>query len=121
MDPLLLDGVKVLDLSRVLAGPFATQLLGDLGADIVKVEHAERGDDTRHWGPPFVGGESAYFLSTNRNKRSIKADFEVADDVAQIKRLADEADVVIENYRRGALTRFGLDYPTLKAANPRLV
>ncbi len=121
MDPLLLDGVKVLDLSRVLAGPFATQLLGDLGADIVKVEHAERGDDTRHWGPPFVGGESAYFLSTNRNKRSIKADFENADDVAQIKRLAAGADVVIENYRRGVLTRFGLDYPTLKAANPCLV
>ncbi len=121
MDPLLLDGVKVLDLSRVLAGPFATQLLGDLGADVVKVEHAQRGDDTRHWGPPFVGGESAYFFSTNRNKRSIKADFENADDLAQVKRLAAEADVVIENYRRGALTRFGLDYPALQATNPRLV
>jgi crotonobetainyl-CoA:carnitine CoA-transferase CaiB-like acyl-CoA transferase len=121
MDPLLLDGVKVLDLSRVLAGPFATQLLGDLGADVIKVEHAQRGDDTRHWGPPFVGGESAYFLSANRNKRSIKADFEHADDLAQVKRLAAEADVVIENYRRGALTRFGLDYPALQAANPRLV
>ena len=121
MDPLLLDGVKVLDLSRVLAGPFATQLLGDLGADVVKVEHAQRGDDTRHWGPPFVGGESAYFLSTNRNKRSIRADFENADDLALVKRLAAEADVVIENYRRGALTRFGLDYPALRATNPRLV
>ena len=121
MDPLLLDGVKVLDLSRVLAGPFATQLLGDLGADVVKVEHAQRGDDTRHWGPPFIGGESAYFLSTNRNKRSIKADFENADDLAQVKRLAAEADVVIENYRRGALTRFGLDYPALQTTNPRLV
>lgn len=121
MDPLLLDGIRVLDLSRVLAGPFATQLLGDLGANVVKVEHAERGDDTRQWGPPFVGGESAYFLATNRNKRSIKADFENAADLAGVKRLAAETDVVIENYRRGALARFGLDYPSLKAANPRLV
>lgn len=121
MDPLLLDGVKILDLSRVLAGPFATQLLGDLGANVVKVEHTERGDDTRHWGPPFTGGESAYFLSTNRNKRSIKADFANAEDLTWIKRLAAEADVVIENYRRGALVRFGLDYPALKATNPRLV
>ncbi len=121
MSALLLDGVRVLDLSRVLAGPYATMLLGDLGADVVKVEQATRGDDTRQWGPPFAGGESAYFLAANRNKRSLRADFENADDLARIKRLAAQADVVIENFRRGALVRFGLDYPPLQKANPRLV
>lgn len=117
----LLAGVRVLDLSRVLAGPYATMLLGDLGADVVKVEEPKRGDDTRHWGPPFVGGESAYFLSTNRNKRSICADFANADDLARIQRLAAQADVVIENFKRGTLAKFGLDAPSLRAANPRLV
>lgn len=119
--PLLLAGVRVLDLSRVLAGPYATMMLGDLGADVVKVEQATRGDDTRHWGPPFVGGESAYFLSANRNKRSLRADFANADDLACIHRLAAQADVVIENFRRGTLARFGLDAVTLRAAHPRLV
>ncbi|MBV9657815.1 MAG: CoA transferase [Verrucomicrobia bacterium] len=116
-----LTGVKVLDLSRVLAGPFATQLLGDLGANVVKVEHTVRGDDTRQWGPPFAGGESAYFLSTNRNKRSLTADLRNADDLARVTALASTADVVIENFRRGALARFGLDYPTLRTRNPALV
>lgn len=116
-----LAGLKVLDLSRVLAGPYATMVLGDFGADVVKVEHAARGDDTRQWGPPFAGGESAYFLSSNRNKRSITADFKNPDDLARIQRLAREADVVIENYRRGTLARFGLDGPTLRRDNPRLV
>lgn len=119
--PLLLAGVRVLDLSRVLAGPYCTMLLGDLGADVVKVEAPGRGDDTRHWGPPFVGGESAYFLTANRNKRSICADFAQAEDLARVQRLAAQADVVIENFRRGTLARFGLDAESLQRANPRLV
>ncbi len=121
MAALLLEGVKVLDLSRVLAGPYATMLLGDFGADVIKVEVPGRGDDTRHWGPPFAGTESAYFLSTNRNKRSITADLKNAADLERIQQLAREADVVIENFRRGTLARFGLDHSTLKQSNPRLV
>ncbi len=121
MMKLPLAGIKVLDLSRVLAGPYATMLLGDLGADVIKVEHAQRGDDTRQWGPPFVGGESAYFLAVNRNKRSFPADFQDREDLAAVQRLATGADVVIENYRPGTLARFGLDSATLRAADPRLV
>ncbi|MBS0658099.1 MAG: CoA transferase [Verrucomicrobia bacterium] len=118
---LLLEGVRVLDLSRVLAGPYCTMLLGDLGADVVKVESPGRGDDTRHWGPPFVGGESAYFLSANRNKRSITADFGNPEDLARVRRLAAQADVVIENFRRGTLAKFGLDAASLRRDHPRLV
>jgi len=125
-DPRLpLEGVKVLDLSRVLAGPYATMVLGDLGADVLKVEHPERGDDTRHWGPPFAGGEesgeSAYFLSVNRNKRTIGVDLKDKKGLERIKKLAAGADVVIENWRRGALKKLGLGYETLKEANPGLV
>ena len=116
-----LEGVRVLDLSRVLAGPYATMVLADLGADVVKVEHPERGDDTRHWGPPFAGGESAYFLSVNRNKRSIAVDLKDPEDLERVKRLAAEADVLIENMRRGALERLGLGYETLREANPDLI
>jgi crotonobetainyl-CoA:carnitine CoA-transferase CaiB-like acyl-CoA transferase len=116
-----LEGVKVLDLSRVLAGPYATMVLGDLGADVLKVEHPERGDDTRHWGPPFAGGESAYFLSVNRNKRSIGVDLKDPDGLERVKTLASGADVVIENWRRGALEKLGLGYETLREANPGLV
>lgn len=116
-----LAGLRVLDLSRVLAGPFATMILADLGADVVKVERPETGDDTRHWGPPFVGGESAYFLSANRNKRSITADFKKDKDLDRIKRLAAGADVVVENLRRGALDKLGLGYETLREENPGLV
>jgi crotonobetainyl-CoA:carnitine CoA-transferase CaiB-like acyl-CoA transferase len=116
-----LEGMKVLDLSRVLAGPYATMVLADLGADVVKVEHPERGDDTRQWGPPFVGGESAYFLSVNRNKRSIGVDLKDAEDLERVKELAADADVVIENMRRGALEKFGFGYETLKELNPGLV
>lgn len=111
----------MLDLSRVLAGPFATMILADLGADVVKVERPGKGDDTRHWGPPFTGGESAYFLSTNRNKRSITADFKSGKDLEHVKRLAGGADVVIENLRRGALEKSGLGYSDLKEENPGLV
>jgi crotonobetainyl-CoA:carnitine CoA-transferase CaiB-like acyl-CoA transferase len=116
-----LEGVRVLDLSRVLAGPYATMLLGDLGADVLKVEHPERGDDTRHWGPPFAGGESAYFLSINRNKRSIGVDLKDSDGLERVEKLAAGADVVIENWRRGALEKLGLDYEKLRRANPDLV
>ena len=96
-------------------------VLGDLGADVIKVEHPERGDDTRHWGPPFTGGESAYFLSVNRNKRSISADLKEPEDLEKIKQLAAGADVVIENMKRGALEKFGLGYEELREANPGLV
>jgi crotonobetainyl-CoA:carnitine CoA-transferase CaiB-like acyl-CoA transferase len=116
-----LEGVRVLDLSRVLAGPYATMVLGDLGADVLKVEHPERGDDTRHWGPPFAGGESAYFLSVNRNKRSIGVDLKDPEGLGRVEKLAAGADVVIENWRRGALEKLGLGYEKLKSANPDLV
>ena len=116
-----LEGVRILDLSRVLAGPYATMVLGDLGAEVIKVEHPERGDDTRHWGPPFTGGESAYFLSVNRNKRSISADLKEPEDLEKIKQLAAGADVVIENMKRGALEKLGLAYEALREANPGLV
>lgn len=120
-----LEGVKVLDLSRVLAGPYATMVLGDLGADVIKVEHPERGDDTRHWGPPFAGEgearESAYFLAVNRNKRSIGVDLKDPEGLERIKELAAEADVVIENWRRGALEKFSLGYEALREANPGLI
>jgi crotonobetainyl-CoA:carnitine CoA-transferase CaiB-like acyl-CoA transferase len=105
----------------VLAGPYATMALGDLGADVIKVEHPERGDDTRHWGPPFAGGESAYFLSINRNKRSVGVDLKAEEGLGRVKRLAADADVVIENWKRGALEGMGLGYEALKEANPGLV
>ena len=116
-----LEGLKVLDLSRVLAGPYATMTLADLGADVLKIEHPERGDDTRHWGPPFAGGESAYFLSVNRNKRSTGVDLKTGEGLEWVRRLAADADVVIENWRRGALEKMGLGYEALKSENPGLV
>jgi crotonobetainyl-CoA:carnitine CoA-transferase CaiB-like acyl-CoA transferase len=116
-----LEGVRVLDLSRVLAGPYATMMLADLGADVMKVEHPERGDDTRHWGPPFAGGESAYFLSVNRNKRSMGVDLKDPEGLEKVKKLAVSADVLIENMRRGALEKLGLGYDGLKEVNPGLV
>lgn len=120
-----LEGVKVLDLSRVLAGPYATMILADLGADVLKVEHPERGDDTRHWGPPFAGvgteRESAYFLAVNRNKRSVGVDLKTAEGLERIKKLAASADVIIENWRRGALEKMGLGYEALKESNPGLI
>ena len=116
-----LEGVRVLDLSRVLAGPYATMVLADLGADVIKVEHPERGDDTRQWGPPFAGGEAAYFLSVNRNKRSMGVDLKSEVGLEKLKGLAAGADVVIENMRRGALEKLGLGYEVLKELNPGLV
>ncbi|MDQ3386606.1 MAG: CoA transferase [Actinomycetota bacterium] len=116
-----LEGVRVLDLSRVLAGPYATMALADLGADVLKVEHPKRGDDTRHWGPPFKDGESAYFLAVNRNKRSIGVDIKTPEGLGRIQKLAADADVVIENWRRGALEKLGLGYEALRESNPDLI
>ncbi len=116
-----LEGVRVLDLSRVLAGPYATMVLGDLGADVLKVEHPERGDDTRQWGPPFAGGEAAYFLSVNRNKRSVGVDLKSPEGQERIRSLAAGADVVIENMKRGGLDKLGLGYEALRELNPGLV
>src|SRR5262245_40818949 len=116
-----LAGIRVLDLTRVLAGPYCTMFLGDLGAEVVKVEQPGVGDDTRGWGPPFAGGESAYFLSVNRNKKSITVDLKAAEGVALIRRLADRADVFIENFRPGALDRLGLSEKELRASNAGLI
>ena len=116
-----LAGIRVLDLTRVLAGPYCTMFLGDLGAEVVKVEQPGVGDDTRGWGPPFAGGESAYFLCTNRNKKSLTADFKSADGIALVRKLAERADVLIENFRPGAMDRMGLGEKELHEKNPRLV
>jgi crotonobetainyl-CoA:carnitine CoA-transferase CaiB-like acyl-CoA transferase len=121
--PAPLDGVLVVDLSRALAGPQATMMLGDLGARVIKVEAPERGDDTRGWGPPFVGSpaESTYFLSANRNKESIALDLKDEADRDVLLRLVDRADVLVENFRTGVLERLGLGIDHLRARNPRLV
>tara|TARA_B100001059_G_scaffold201669_1_gene209150 strand:- start:1053 stop:2255 length:1203 start_codon:yes stop_codon:yes gene_type:complete len=123
-----LTGLKVLDLSRVLAGPWAGQMLADLGADVVKVERPEVGDDTRAWGPPYLRdadgrdtSEAAYFLSANRNKRSITIDFTQAEGQEQVRELVAEADVLIENFKVGGLAAYGLDYASLQQLNPRLI
>ncbi|QHL90146.1 CoA transferase [Sphingomonas changnyeongensis] len=125
--PRPLAGVKVLELARILAGPWAGQMLADLGADVIKVERRGAGDDTRGWGPPFVTGadgaplSAAYFHACNRGKRSITADFDDPADRARLAELAAGADVVIENFKTGGLVRYGLDAATLTAAHPRLI
>jgi formyl-CoA transferase len=123
-----LEGIRVLDLSRVLAGPYCAMMLGDLGADVIKVERPEGGDDSRSWGPPFVGqaygpypGESAYFMAANRNKRSITVNLKAAEGQQIVRQLASASDVLLENYRAGTLEEMGLGYETLHALNPRLV
>jgi formyl-CoA transferase len=120
-----LAGIRVLDLSRVLAGPWCTQLLADLGADVIKIERPGTGDDTRHWGPPWhvLNGQkvAAYFLSANRGKRSAAIDFATEEGAALVRRLAGYADVVVENFKVGGLAKFGLDAEALQEANPRLV
>jgi crotonobetainyl-CoA:carnitine CoA-transferase CaiB-like acyl-CoA transferase len=122
-----LSGIKVLELARILAGPFASQLLADLGADVVKIERKGQGDDTRQWGPPFIEGAAgqpigaAYYHSCNRGKRCVSADFDSAEGVALVRKLAAHADVLIENFKVGGLRKYGLDYASLKPANPRLI
>ena len=119
-----LAGLTVLDLSRVLAGPWCSQILGDLGADVIKVEQPGQGDDTRKWGPPFLpdGSEdSAYYLCANRNKRSIAVDIARPEGADLIRRLALKADIVLENFRVGGLVKYGLDYASLRALNPALI
>jgi crotonobetainyl-CoA:carnitine CoA-transferase CaiB-like acyl-CoA transferase len=116
-----LDGLLVVDLTRVLSGPYCTMLLGDMGARVIKIEHPDRGDDTRAWGPPFVGDESAYFLSVNRNKESLTLDLKRLEGRAILERLLDRADVLVENFRPGALARLGFDDETIRSRWPRLV
>jgi crotonobetainyl-CoA:carnitine CoA-transferase CaiB-like acyl-CoA transferase len=116
-----LTGTTVLDLTRVLSGPYCTMMLADLGARVIKIEQPRGGDDTRHWGPPFLGTESAYFLSINRNKESVTLDFKHARGRALLDQLIARSDVVVENFRPGTLGRLGLDYATLAPKYPRLV
>jgi crotonobetainyl-CoA:carnitine CoA-transferase CaiB-like acyl-CoA transferase len=126
--PAALDGIKVLDLSRVLAGPWCTQILADLGADVVKIERPGVGDDTRTWGPPFIKDadgndtdQASYFTSCNRNKRSVTIDMATPDGQALLKQMAAQADIVVENFKTGGLKQYGLDQESLRAANPRLI
>ena len=123
-----LEGIRVLDLSRVLAGPWCTQTLADLGADVIKIERPGAGDDTRNWGPPFLptadgreSHESAYYLGANRNKRSVTCDIAQPEGQALVRQLAEHCDVFIENFKVGDMARYGLDYASLSAINPRLV
>ena len=123
-----LAGVRVLDMSRILAGPSSTQLLGDYGADVVKIERPGMGDDTRKWGPPYVKdaegkatSESAYYLAANRNKRSVAVDIATAEGAAMIKALAARADVLVENYKLGGLKKYGLDYAEIRKVNPSII
>jgi crotonobetainyl-CoA:carnitine CoA-transferase CaiB-like acyl-CoA transferase len=122
-----LKGVRVIELARILAGPWAGQVLADLGADVIKVENPDGGDDTRKWGPPFVMGHdgenlsAAYYHSTNRGKRSVAIDFSKPEGAEQVRKLVATADVLIENFKLGGLKKYGLDYESLKAVNPRLV
>ncbi len=116
-----LAGLRVLDLSRVLAGPYAAMTLGNLGADVVKVERPGSGDDTRHWGPPFVGGEAAYYLSCNSSKRGLTVDLSRHEGRELVRRLAARADVVLENFKAGTMEAWGLGYDALAADNPGLV
>lgn len=123
-----LDGIRVLDLSRILAGPWCTQNLADLGADVIKIERPRIGDDTRAWGPPFLKdgqgvdtNESAYYLSANRNKRSVEADMATPEGAALIRELAAVSDILVENFKVGGLAKYGLDYDSLQQINPRLI
>jgi len=116
-----LAGIRVIDITRALTGPFCTMILGDLGADVIKVEIPGRGDEARHWGPPFAGGAGPNYLGFNRNKRSIELDLHKAEDQATVRALAASADVVVENFRPGTMTKFGVGYQTLKALRPGLI
>ena len=116
-----LDGVKVVDLTRILAGPYCTQALADAGADVIKIEERGKGDDTRAWGPPFVGGESAYFLSVNRGKRSVTLDLKHPEGRRILRVMLDRADVVVENFRPGTMEKLGFGCDVVRGRNPRIV
>jgi glutaryl-CoA transferase len=116
-----LSGTRVLDLTRALAGPYCTLLLGDMGADVIKIEMPDSGDETRQWGPPFVAGESSYFMSVNRNKRSVTLDLKSPGGLDAVKRLIRSSDVLVENFRPGTMDRLGLSYGEAQALNPSLV
>src|SRR6266705_4114806 len=116
-----LEDVVVIDLSRVFAGPYCTMMLGDMGAKVIKVEQPGKGDDTRQFGPPYIAGESAYYLGLNRNKQSILLDFSTPEGKERLLKLVSTATVLIENFRPGALERQGLDYKALRAINPGLI
>jgi crotonobetainyl-CoA:carnitine CoA-transferase CaiB-like acyl-CoA transferase len=126
--PGALSGIRVLDLTRVLAGPWCTQILGDLGAQVIKIEHPVHGDDTRKWGPPWVrdtegndSSDAAYFCSTNRNKHSVTLNLKSGRGLEILRRLADQSDIFIENFKVGGLAKMGLDYPSLAKTNPGLI
>ncbi|MFC7796326.1 CaiB/BaiF CoA transferase family protein [Streptomyces cinereoruber] len=119
--PGALSGIVVADFGRVLAGPYMTMLLADLGADVIKIERPGSGDDTRAWGPPFAGGEATYFLGVNRNKRSVSLDLTDPGDLAAARAIVDRADVLVENFRPGTMERLGLGYEAVRATNPGLV
>jgi crotonobetainyl-CoA:carnitine CoA-transferase CaiB-like acyl-CoA transferase len=116
-----LAGLTVLDLTRVLSGPYCAMLLGDMGARVIKIEQPGRGDDTRAWGPPFINGESTYFFSINRNKESVTLDFKTPDGRRILDQLIARADIVVENFRPGTLRRLGLDYESIRGRHPRLI
>lgn len=117
----VLAGVTVVDFTQALSGPYCTLMLGDLGADVIKVESRERGDDSRHWGPPFLGADAAYFMAVNRNKRSVALDLKDPSDLETAQRLVTAADVMVENWRPGTAQRLGLGAEAMRALNPRLV
>lgn len=119
--PLPLDGIRVLDFTQILAGPFCTMLLGDMGADVIKIEKPNGGDDTRRYGPPFINGESAAFMGLNRNKRSIVLDLKSPEGIAIARHMLEEADVMIQNFRPGAMNRIGLGYEDVKKENPGII
>ncbi len=116
-----LDGIRILDLSQVVVGPYCTMLLGDLGADVIKVERPGRGDDTRDWGPPFLNGESAYFLSVNRNKMSITLNLKEPKGIRVLMDLAAKCDIFIQNFKPGVMERLGADYETIAGINPKII
>src|SRR5438128_10804194 len=115
-----LAGIRVIDFTRVLAGPFCSMSLGDMGAEVIKVEEPGKGDDTRGW-PPFAGGEATYFMSVNRNKKSLTLNMKAPEGQELLKRLAKKSDVLLENFRTGTMEKLGLGYATLSKLNPRLV
>ena len=116
-----LEGIRILDLTRILAGPYCTMILSDFGADIIKIERPGAGDDTRKFGPPFQNGESAYFMSVNRNKKSLTLNMKYDKGLDILKRLIDSSDVLVENFRPGTLKKIGLDYESLHKRNQRLI